>query len=215
MVDVQKVSLGGSSLPKNKSKGRYLPASIQPVAVDPQWISKHWFIVATNYQRVPPNQKCVEVQAHEALAELGVTSWYGVTKERLSGRRKQFDVDGKVIRTVNRLTFPGYLFVADCTNFHRVVNVKQISCVLGLESTRHGFVPTRVPSAAMQALFAGDEIRNCGLQVGESVEVIEGHFANFDTEISKIITADRIEIVLDFMGSKRPVEISVDKIRKL
>ncbi len=74
----------------------------------------------------------------------------------------------------------------------------------------------------MQALFAGEEIRQQRIDVeseplkaGESVSVTDGPFVQFDGQVNRLINAERIEIVLEILGSKRPVEISVDKLRRL
>lgn len=189
---------------------------IQPVPIDNQWIELKWFIALVRPTRVVPRQQREDVKALEAMQAMGIPAWYP------TGKRRQIKSgpDGKR-RMQTYLLFPGYLFVAHVPDFARILNIRHITGMLGYE-TGGSYVPSRVPGYAMQALFAGEEIRQRRIDVeseplksGESVSVIDGPFAHFDGQVNRLINAERIEIVLEILGSRRPVEISVDKLRRL
>jgi transcription antitermination factor NusG len=197
-------------------KGRTMnhgPAEIEPVPIARHWLEHKWFVACITRKRCSPNQTRPDILAHQACQDLGIPSWYAIGREHLPGPRARM-VDGRKVRMVNRLVFPGYLFVAHQPGFARILDCRFITGMLGYE-TDTGFQPKQVPAVVMQALFAGQDLRDAPLKEGESVEVLNGPFAQFDGPITKVINANRIEIVLNLLGSERPVEISVDNLKRL
>lgn len=195
---------------------------IPAVPIGGDWVAHSWYIARTRFVSTPPTQSPEDVHAVETLDALGIPAWYATGYKRRRAKGKANGAKGRCM--ANYLMFPGYVFIAhdgDSRKFAKVLNVRHIDRILGWK-TNGVYVPVRVPGAAMQALFGGEgeRIRKVGiesepLEIGESVVLNEGIYAGFTAPIAKLISADRIEVVLEIFGSHRPVEIEVDKLRRL
>ncbi|MCP5038001.1 MAG: hypothetical protein GY945_10420, partial [Rhodobacteraceae bacterium] len=138
------------------------PSIIEPVPIMKEWITCSWYVATVRRMRTPPRQKREDVKALEAMQTLGIPAWYA------TGRRRESRCGAKGRkRMIGYLMFPGYLFIAhdgDRAKFARSLGVRHISGMLGCDQGC-GFVPLRVPSYAMQALFAGEELRQHHLEI--------------------------------------------------
>lgn len=113
--------------------------------------------------------------------------------------------------------FPGYIFVSfdPAASGWRAVNSTQgISRLVGT-----GAAPTPVPNALVAGLMArcdasGHLRPEAELVPGQEVRVISGPFADFVARVETIAADQRVSLLIDLLGQKTRISVSLDGLRR-
>ena len=122
-------------------------------------------------------------------------------------------------RTTTRKFFPGYMFVQmvmEDRTFHLVKNTPKITGFLG------GTKPTPVPEREITGLQAPAEPggkpkarARVTFEVGDSVRVVEGPFANFSAKIEEVkADKQKVKVSVSIFGRATPVELDFTQVEK-
>jgi transcriptional antiterminator NusG len=122
-------------------------------------------------------------------------------------------------RTTTRKFFPGYMFVQmvmEDRTFHLVKNTPKITGFLG------GTKPTPVPEREITGLQApageGNKPKaraRVTFEVGDSVRVVEGPFANFSAKIEEVKQdKQKVKVSVSIFGRATPVELDFTQVEK-
>jgi len=122
-------------------------------------------------------------------------------------------------RTTTRKFFPGYMFVQmvlNDTTFHLVKNTAKITGFLG------GTKPTPVPEREIHGVQsnitegkAGKPKARVVFEVGDSVRVIDGPFANFTAKIEEVkADKQKLKATLSMFGRPTAVELDFAQVEK-
>jgi len=122
-------------------------------------------------------------------------------------------------RTTTRKFFPGYMFVQmvmDDRSFHLVKNTPKITGFLG------GTKPTPVPEREITGLqtTAAEGAKpkpraRVTFEVGDSVRVVEGPFANFSAKVEEVkADKQKVKVSVSIFGRATPVELDFTQVEK-
>jgi transcription termination/antitermination protein NusG len=122
-------------------------------------------------------------------------------------------------RTTTRKFFPGYMFVQmvlDDRTFHLVKNTPKITGFLG------GTKPTPVPEREIHGVQtnmteskAGKAKARVVFDVGDSVRVIDGPFANFSATVEEVKNdKQKLKVSLSMFGRPTTVELDFTQVEK-
>lgn len=122
-------------------------------------------------------------------------------------------------RTTTRKFFPGYMFVQmvmEDRTFHLVKNTPKITGFLG------GTKPTPVPEREITGLQApageGGKPKaraRVTFEVGDSVRVVEGPFANFSAKVEEVkADKQKVKVSVSIFGRATPVELDFTQVEK-
>jgi transcriptional antiterminator NusG len=122
-------------------------------------------------------------------------------------------------RTTTRKFFPGYMFVQmvlDDRTFHLVKNTPKITGFLG------GTKPTPVPEQEITGVKSnaneGGKPRpkaKVTFEVGDSVRVTEGPFANFSAKVEEVKPEkQKVKVTVSIFGRATPVELDFNQVEK-
>jgi transcription termination/antitermination protein NusG len=121
-------------------------------------------------------------------------------------------------RTTTRKFFPGYMFVQmvmEDRTFHLVKNTPKITGFLG------GTKPTPVPEREITGLQtpAGEQKPKARarvtFEVGDSVRVVEGPFANFSAKVEEVkADKQKVNVSVSIFGRATPVELDFTQVEK-
>ena len=117
-------------------------------------------------------------------------------------------------KTVQRKVFPGYVLLNMIMNdetWYVVRNTRGVTSFVG-----PGSKPVPLTDAEVRAMGIGCQVENLDIEVGESVRVITGPFAESVGQIKEINTNKRTLVVsLSIFGRETPVELDFAQIDKL
>ena len=119
--------------------------------------------------------------------------------------------------TVNlRPLFPGYMFVGVELN---TAPWLKINCTIGvsrLVSFANNYKPLPL-NLISSLMFRCDEegklLPHKTLNAGDSVEVLNGPFANFVATVEKIDAQKRVYVLMEFMGQSTRMHVAPDNVR--
>jgi len=122
-------------------------------------------------------------------------------------------------RPTTRKLFPGYMFVQmvmDDRSFHLVKNTPKITGFLG------GTKPTPVPEREITGLqtTAAEGAKpkpraRVTFEVGDSVRVVEGPFANFSAKVEEVkADKQKVKVSVSIFGRATPVELDFTQVEK-
>jgi transcriptional antiterminator NusG len=122
-------------------------------------------------------------------------------------------------RTTTRKFFPGYMFVQmvmEDRTFHLVKNTPKITGFLG------GTKPTPVPEQEITGVKTnateGTKPRvkaKVSFEVGDSVRVVEGPFANFSAKVEEVKPEkQKVKVTVSIFGRATPVELDFAQVEK-
>lgn len=161
---------------------------------------KDWFLA-----QVKPN--CSHI-AQRNLTRQGYQTFLpleDVTKQRA----------GKFV-TAKEALFPGYIFVA----FDAAQGLwRSVNATYGITRlVSFGAAPAAVPQELVSSLMerCGDDgtlLPPKRLQLGDSVTLRRGAFANFVAEVEAIDPDGRVWVLMDLMGGQTRVRVSADQLR--
>jgi transcriptional antiterminator NusG len=121
-------------------------------------------------------------------------------------------------RSTTRKFFPGYMFVQmdlDQETFHLVKNTPKITGFLG--GTKPTPVPEREITGVQTNMTEGKAKPKARVvfEVGDSVRVIEGPFANFSATVEEVKTdKQKVKVSLSMFGRATSVELDFAQVEK-
>jgi len=122
-------------------------------------------------------------------------------------------------RTTTRKFFPGYMFVQmvmDDRSFHLVKNTPKITGFLG--GTKPTPVPEREITGLQTTASEGKQPKpraRVTFEVGDSVRVVEGPFANFSAKIEEVKQdKQKVKVSVSIFGRATPVELDFTQVEK-
>lgn len=158
-----------------------------------------WFVVVTAPQQ--------EMRARMNLDALGVTSWMPKYSKVVRQRGET--------RFVERMLFPGYLFVAFEPGDPQWMVVRAargvISAVTSFDKT-----PIRISSELVSTLMCGclTGLFDVGQRrIGSKVRIASGEFSDMLGRIVKAPDDDKLTVMLLGCGQRRFEQIALDRVR--
>ena len=122
-------------------------------------------------------------------------------------------------RTTTRKFFPGYMFVQmvmDDRSFHLVKNTPKITGFLG--GTKPTPVPEREITGLQTTAAEGKQPKpraRVTFEVGDSVRVVEGPFANFSAKVEEVkADKQKLKVSLSMFGRTTSVELDFAQVEK-
>lgn len=121
-------------------------------------------------------------------------------------------------RTTTRKFFPGYMFVQmvlDDRTFHLVKNTPKITGFLG--GTKPTPVPEREITGVQSSVTEGKrpQKQKVVFEVGDTVRVTEGPFANFSATIEEVKPEkQKVKVLVSIFGRATPVELDFNQVEK-
>ena len=117
-------------------------------------------------------------------------------------------------KTVQRKVFPGYVLlkmIMTDETWYIVRNTRGVTSFVG-----PGSKPVPLTDAEVYAMGIGGEVENLNVELGDSVRVASGPFANSVGVIQEINTNKRTVVVsLSIFGRETPVELDFAQIDKI
>jgi transcription termination/antitermination protein NusG len=173
---------------------------------------KKWYIVHT----YSGHENKAKLTLLERVRNANLTEYFG---EVLVPTESVMEVVKGQRRTTTRKFFPGYMFVQmvlDDRTFHLVKNTPKITGFLG------GTKPTPVPEREITGVQtnmtegkAGKSKARVVFEVGDSVRVIEGPFANFSATIDEVKNdKQKVKVSLSMFGRPTSVELDFSQVEK-
>jgi transcriptional antiterminator NusG len=122
-------------------------------------------------------------------------------------------------RTTTRKFFPGYMFVQmilDDRTFTLVKNTPKITGFLG--GTKPTPVPEREITGLQTTVSEGKQPKpraKVHFEVGDSVRVVDGPFANFSAKIEEVKQdKQKVKVSVSIFGRATPVELDFTQVEK-
>ena len=122
-------------------------------------------------------------------------------------------------RSTTRKFFPGYMFVQmdlDQETFHLVKNTPKITGFLG--GTKPTPVPEREITGLQTTAAEGKQPKaraRVTFEVGDSVRVVEGPFANFSAKVEEVKPdKQKVKVSVSIFGRATPVELDFTQVEK-
>lgn len=121
-------------------------------------------------------------------------------------------------RTTTRKFFPGYMFVQmvlDDRTFTLVKNTPKITGFLG--GTKPTPVPEREITGLQTTVTEGKQKPRAKVtfEVGDSVRVVDGPFANFSAKIEEVkADKQKVKVSVSIFGRATPVELDFTQVEK-
>jgi transcriptional antiterminator NusG len=174
-------------------------------------LEKKWYIVHT----YSGHENKAKLTLLERVKTNNLTDYFG---EVLVPTESVMEVVKGQRRTTTRKFFPGYMFVSMVLNdqtFHLVKNTPKITGFLG------GMKPTPVPEREIKGVQTNINEGKAKpkarvvFEVGDSVRVVEGPFANFSAKVEEVKQdKQKIKVSLSMFGRTTSVELDFAQVEK-
>ncbi len=174
-------------------------------------LEKKWYIVHT----YSGHENKAKLTLLERVRNNNLTDYFG---DVLVPTESVMEVVKGQRRTTTRKFFPGYMFVNMVLNdqtFHLVKNTPKITGFLG------GMKPTPVPEReihGVQTNMNEGKVKpkaRVVFEVGDSVRVVEGPFANFSAKVEEVkADKQKIKVSLSMFGRTTSVELDFAQVEK-
>ncbi len=174
-------------------------------------LEKKWYIVHT----YSGHENKAKLTLLERVRNNNLTDYFG---EVLVPTESVMEVVKGQRRTTTRKFFPGYMFVNMVLNdqtFHLVKNTPKITGFLG------GMKPTPVPEREIKGVQTNINEGKAKpkarvvFEVGDSVRVVEGPFANFSAKVEEVKQdKQKIKVSLSMFGRTTSVELDFAQVEK-
>jgi transcriptional antiterminator NusG len=195
------------SAPAPESSANDVPAAGSPATI----LEKKWYIVHT----YSGHENKAKLTLLERVRNANLIDYFG---EVLVPTESVMEVVKGQRRTTTRKFFPGYMFVQMVLNdqtFHLVKNTPKITGFLG------GMKPTPVPEreiTGVQTNMTEGKTKpktRVVFEVGDSVRVLEGPFANFSAKVEEVKTdKQKLKVSLSMFGRPTSVELDFAQVEK-
>jgi transcription termination/antitermination protein NusG len=175
-------------------------------------LEKKWYIVHTysgheNKAKLTLLERVRNANLNEYFGEVLVPTESVI--ENVKGQR----------RTTTRKFFPGYMFVQmvlDDRTFHLVKNTPKITGFLG--GTKPTPVPEREITGVQTNMNEGGKPKpkaRVVFEIGDSVRVTDGPFANFSATIEEVkADKQKVKVSLSMFGRATSVELDFSQVEK-
>ncbi len=192
MVAARRVGAWGDMRAASKEQ----PGSANPPAGMPAAAGERWYVVHTR-----PH---AEFRAQSHLAAQGFRTFLPRYAKTVRHARR--------MRSVNTAFFPRYLFVALDLERHRWRSINGTFGVVSM--VMNGVGPRPVPGGVVENLLAMSDSAGVvrfgdGLELGETVRVLSGPFADLMGRLVRFDGAGRVRVLLSFLGGE--VAASIDR----
>jgi transcriptional antiterminator NusG len=182
-----------------------------PAPSPPPGTEKKWYIVHT----YSGHENKAKLTLLERVRNANLTDYFG---DVLVPTESVMEVVKGQRRTTTRKFFPGYMFVQmvlDDRTFHLVKNTPKITGFLG------GTKPTPVPEreiTGVQTNMTEGKVKpkaRVVFEVGDSVRVVEGPFANFSATVEDVkADKQKVKVSLSMFGRATSVELDFGQVEK-
>jgi len=173
---------------------------------------KKWYIVHT----YSGHENKAKLTLLERVRNANLTEYFG---EVLVPTESVMEVVKGQRRTTTRKFFPGYMFVQmvlDDRTFHLVKNTPKITGFLG--GTKPTPVPEREITGVQTNMSEGGKPKpkaRVVFEVGDSVRVIDGPFANFSASVEEVKSdKQKLKVSLSMFGRATSVELDFAQVEK-
>jgi transcriptional antiterminator NusG len=172
---------------------------------------KKWYIVHT----YSGHENKAKLTLLERVRNANLTEYFG---DVLVPTESVMEVVKGQRRTTTRKFFPGYMFVQmvlDDRTFHLVKNTPKITGFLG--GTKPTPVPEREITGVQTNMTEGKAKPKARVvfEVGDSVRVIEGPFANFSATVEEVkADKQKVKVSLSMFGRATSVELDFAQVEK-
>ena len=180
-------------------------------ATPPSAAEKKWYIVHT----YSGHENKAKLTLLERVRNANLDDYFG---EVLVPTESVMEVVKGQRRTTTRKFFPGYMFVQmvlDDRTFHLVKNTPKITGFLG--GTKPTPVPEREITGVQTNMTEGKAKPKARVvfEVGDSVRVIDGPFANFSAKVEEVkADKQKIKVSLSMFGRTTSVELDFAQVEK-
>ena len=174
-------------------------------------LEKKWYIVHT----YSGHENKAKLTLLERVRNANLNDYFG---DVLVPTESVMEVVKGQRRTTTRKFFPGYMFVQMVLNdqtFHLVKNTPKITGFLG------GMKPTPVPEREITGVQTNMNEGKAKpkarvvFEVGDSVRVVEGPFANFSAKVEEVkADKQKIKVSLSMFGRTTSVELDFAQVEK-
>jgi transcriptional antiterminator NusG len=182
-----------------------------PGSSAPEKADKKWYIVHT----YSGHENKAKLTLLERVRNANLTEYFG---DVLVPTESVMEVVKGQRRTTTRKFFPGYMFVQmvlDDRTFHLVKNTPKITGFLG--GTKPTPVPEREITGVQTNMNEGKAKPKARVvfEVGDSVRVIDGPFANFSAKVEEVkADKQKIKVSLNMLGRTTSVELDFAHVEK-
>jgi len=173
---------------------------------------KKWYIVHT----YSGHENKAKLTLLERVRNANLTEYFG---EVLVPTESVMEVVKGQRRTTTRKFFPGYMFVQmvlDDRTFHLVKNTPKITGFLG--GTKPTPVPEREITGVQTNMSEGGKPKpkaRVTFEVGDSVRVTDGPFANFSATVEEVKSdKQKLKVSLSMFGRATSVELDFSQVEK-
>ena len=173
---------------------------------------KKWYIVHT----YSGHENKAKLTLLERVRNANLTEYFG---EVLVPTESVMEVVKGQRRTTTRKFFPGYMFVQmvlDDRTFHLVKNTPKITGFLG--GTKPTPVPEREITGVQTNMTEGGKPKpkaRVVFEVGDSVRVTDGPFANFSATVEEVKSdKQKLKVSLSMFGRATSVELDFAQVEK-
>ncbi len=196
---------GGGASTTAGDGGASTPAVPAPTA------EKKWYIVHT----YSGHENKAKLTLLERVKNAGLDAYFG---DVLVPTESVMEVVKGQRRTTTRKFFPGYMFVQmvlDDRTFHLVKNTPKITGFLG--GTKPTPVPEREITGVQTNMTEGKAKPKARVvfEVGDSVRVVDGPFANFSAKVEEVkADKQKLKVSLSMFGRTTSVELDFAQVEK-
>jgi transcriptional antiterminator NusG len=205
--------MGGNAADLGEPNGT--DAGVSPDGSDadkPAAGEKKWYIVHT----YSGHENKAKLTLLERVRNANLTEYFG---DVLVPTESVMEVVKGQRRTTTRKFFPGYMFVQmvlDDRTFHLVKNTPKITGFLG--GTKPTPVPEREITGVQTNMSEGGKPKpkaRVVFEVGDSVRVIDGPFANFSATVEEVKSdKQKLKVSLSMFGRATSVELDFAQVEK-
>lgn len=162
-------------------------------------------------------EKSVQRALKERIARAGMEAKFG---EILVPVEEVVEMKGGHKSVTERKFFPGYVLVQmemDDASWHIVKSTPKVSGFVGGTPTKPAPISQREVDVILEQIQAGVEKPRPKItfEIGESVRVIEGPFADFNGSVEEInYEKSKLRVAVAIFGRATPVELDFSQVEK-
>lgn len=203
----------GSDADCSDADGSETDASETKIAPEPEESDKDWFVLHT----YSGYEKKVAEQIRERLRQNSMTEFVG---EILVPEERVVEVRGGKKRESSRKFFPGYVMIEmkmDETAWQIVKDTPRITGFLGDARSPSPLRADEVSRIKDQLTGAAEKPKpKYSYEVGESIRVNDGPFANFTGTLDEVnMERAKVKVMISVFGRATPVELEFSQIEKI
>ncbi len=165
-------------------------------------MSQNWFLIYTKPRK--------EDLAHKNLNNQGFSTYLPLL-EKLKRKRNRNALSIEPL-------FPRYLFIQLNLGLDNISSIRSTPGVSKLVS--FGQYPTKLPNGFIECLRNSEDAQRKvhisdenQIRLGDTVEIMDGPFAGYISKIHAISGKDRVQILMDILGSHNTIELNTDCIK--